>query len=60
MKQIEIKSRWSSNVHKFFVVTDVKTTEQGTWIHYQSLDTGNDYNCLVDAFLQRFTKELNS
>lgn len=28
----------------------------GTWVHYRNIETGQEYNCLYDAFTSRFTK----
>jgi hypothetical protein len=60
MKQIKIKSRWTTSASIVFEVSNVVNNEQGTWIHYVNVITGNTYNCLVDAFLQRFTETVNS
>ena len=60
MKQIKIKSRWTTSTSSVFEVSNVINNEQGTWIHYVNIITGNAYNCLVDAFLQRFTETVNS
>ena len=60
MKQIKIKSRWTTSTSSVFEVSNVINNEQGTWIHYVNVITGNTYNCLVDAFLQRFTETVNS
>jgi hypothetical protein len=59
MQHIKINSIWVSSTHVKFVVTDVTTDEQGTWIHYTNRINGNSHNCLVDAFLKRFSQELN-
>ena len=30
--------------------------DPGTWVHYRNTATGEEYNCLYDAFKARFTK----
>ena len=52
---VKIGSIWTSSGRDVFKVTDVKTTEQGTFIHYTKQGTDKHYNCLIDAFLARFS-----
>jgi HSP90 family molecular chaperone len=52
---VKIGSIWTSSGRDVFEVTDVKTTEQGTFIHYTKQGTDKHYNCLIDAFLARFS-----
>jgi hypothetical protein len=50
---IDKGSHWET-IDKTFVVEDVKINDEGTWIYYKNIDTGEQYNCLVDAFLSKF------
>lgn len=52
---VKIGSCWTSSERRSFIVTDVKTTDNGTFIYYTLKGTDKHYNCLVDAFLSRFT-----
>lgn len=38
-----------------FEVTFVDHTTSGSWVHYRNTKTNQEYNCLIDAFKQRFT-----
>ena len=52
---IKIGSCWTSSERRLFIVTDVKTTDNGTVIYYTLKGTDKHYNCLVSAFLSRFS-----
>jgi len=52
---VKIGSCWTSSERRLFIVTDVKTTDNGTVIYYTLKGTDKHYNCLVSAFLSRFT-----
>ena len=41
---------------KEFTVKFVDHNMDGSWVHYTETATGQEYNCLVEAFKQRFTK----
>jgi hypothetical protein len=41
---------------KKFVVKIVDHTATGLWVHYQAVDTDQEYSCLIGAFNERFTK----
>jgi hypothetical protein len=32
--------------------------DPGTWVHYRNVKTGQEYNCLYDAFMARFSKSV--
>lgn len=52
-----IGSKWTaSDCVKFFIL-NVESNEHGTWIYYKRTTDGAEFNCLVDAFLQRFTED---
>ena len=52
---VKIGSCWTSSERRLFIVTDVTTTDTGTIIYYTLKGTDKHYNCLVSAFLSRFT-----
>ena len=52
---VKIGSVWTSSDRKLFTVTDVKTNNEETFIYYTLQGTDKHYNCLVDAFLSRFS-----
>lgn len=58
MQQIKIGSRWSGSSRTQFVVRNLITDDRGTWVHYINYETEKDYNCLIGAFLQRFTEDV--
>lgn len=56
-----IKHKYTSTDSTVFEVTALYRDptdgrSAGTWIHYRNIETGQEYNCLIDAFLSRFTK----
>jgi hypothetical protein len=54
---IKLGAIYSSNNHKRFVIEKIVEDAQGTWVHYR--DNVRNYNCLLDAFLARFTEVAN-
>jgi hypothetical protein len=52
---VKIGSCWTTSDRKLFTVTDVITNDNGTVIYYTLQGTDKQFNCLVDAFLSRFT-----
>lgn len=52
-----IGSKWTAAAYVKFVVVDTKNDEHGTWIYYKRISDGAEFNCLVGAFLQRFTED---
>jgi hypothetical protein len=52
---VKIGSCWTSSERRVFIVTDVITNDNGTVIYYTLQGTDKQFNCLVDAFLSRFT-----
>jgi hypothetical protein len=59
MTNIKIGSKWSGSDRTKFVVTNIVTDEVGTWVHYTLSGSDKHFNCLVAAFLNRFTEEVN-
>jgi hypothetical protein len=52
---VKIGSVWTSSDRKLFAVTDVKTNNEETFIYYTLQGTDKHYNCLIGAFLSRFS-----
>jgi HSP90 family molecular chaperone len=52
---VKIGSCWTSSDRRLFTVTDVKTHDTGTFIYYMLQGTDKHYNCLIGAFLSRFS-----
>jgi hypothetical protein len=57
-KKVIVGSRWRT-VDRFVQVRSIENRSDGTWVQYG--DYGNDrtYECLIDAFLQRFSEAPN-
>ena len=55
---VKIGSTWTSGDRRVFIVTDVKTNDVGTFIYYTLQGTDKHYNCLIDAFLSRFSLQV--
>jgi len=48
---------YCSSTCKKFIVEKTVEDDQGTWIYYK--DNVRQYNCLIEAFLSRFTEVVN-
>ncbi len=59
MIEIVANSRWYSTEGSIFVVDEVKTTDNETWVFYHLYGSDRQYNCLKEAFLQRFSLTVN-
>ena len=55
MKLIEIGSRWWGGQNKTFEVTNIIEQDDNVWVHYKNIVTDQEYNCFIEAFLERFT-----
>jgi len=49
---------WRSSDSETFLVEDVKIINNQSWVFYNNIVTTKQYNCLKEAFLERFTKIL--
>lgn len=47
-------TRFTSKDGKFFTVEEVKQVDKELWVYYNSVETGNRYSCLLEAFTERF------
>lgn len=57
--KIDINSKWYTSEGSVFVVDDVKTVDNNTWVHYHRYGTDQQYNCLAAAFVKRFFLNTN-
>ena len=56
---IDVPSTWVSTDSTEFNITSVVDKDDGTWVYYNNPATGQEYSCLIDAFLSRFTQGPN-
>jgi hypothetical protein len=47
-------TKFKSTDGKIFTVEEVKQVDKELWVHYNSVDTGDKYSCLLEAFTERF------
>jgi hypothetical protein len=59
MHRVNPGSRWTGNNFNTFKVELVYENHAGTWVTYSNERTGQIYDCLIDAFLARFTEIKN-
>lgn len=51
----EMKKQFVGPDGKRFTVDDVPQVDGKLWVHYTSIETGQKYSCLLEAFSERFT-----
>lgn len=60
MDAVKIGSKWyGSDFREVFVVEMVYQNDAGVWVTYISTKTNRVHDCLVGAFLNRFTEKRN-
>ena len=47
-------TRFTSHDGKIFTVEEVVQVDKQLWVYYNSVETGDKYSCLLDAFSERF------
>ena len=52
----QYRAKFTDSSGKIFLVDEVCQTEAGLTVHYTKEATGEKYNCLLEAFSQRFTE----
>lgn len=52
-------SKWYSSDCQIFKVEMVYENSAGTWVTYINTKTDQVYDCLIEAFLNRFTEKAN-
>lgn len=53
-----ITSKWTTPDSVIFKIDKIDFNEQGIWVFYHNVKTGQEYSCLAEAFLERFREEL--
>ena len=58
---IKIGSQWRSTASDYalFDIRDIEQRPDGVWVSYGRYGEDRTFSCLVDAFLERFSEELN-
>jgi HSP90 family molecular chaperone len=59
MNNPEPNSKWHSTNSTKFTVLKTSIQPDGTWVYYQRHPDGAEFNCLVEAFLHRFVKDIS-
>ena len=57
--EIKIGSIWTGTDRKLFKVTGLLEMPEGMWVHYNLMGTDRTFNCLSEAFINRFTQIVN-
>lgn len=55
---IKVGSLWVGSTHIPFKVRAIEEQEDGVWVSYGHEGEDRTYECLIGAFLQRFTELL--
>ena len=53
-----VASRWTGSDSTEFKIEKLEHKDTGVWVYYQNVKTGQQYNCLVEAFMARFKEQL--
>jgi hypothetical protein len=59
MHRVKQGSRWTGGNFETFKVELVYENYAGAWVTYSNERTGKIYDCLIDAFVARFTETKN-
>lgn len=51
-----VDDKWIGNNNEKFLVTRVSNVNGKTWVYYEKLSDGTEYNCLEESFTFRYTK----
>ncbi len=54
-----VDDKWVGSNHEKFLITRVAVVDGKTWIYYEKLSDGSEYNCLEESFKARYTKVHN-
>jgi len=47
-------TQFKSHDGKIFTVEEVIQVDKQLWVYYNSVETGDKYSCLLEAFSERF------
>lgn len=53
-----ITSKWTGIDSTTFKIERLESKNSQVWVYYRNEQTGQQYSCLVEAFLQRFKEQL--
>jgi hypothetical protein len=53
--QLSLNSHWIAGDGQTFRIVELGDGDNA-WVHYVNIRTGQDYACLAEAFLARFTR----
>lgn len=58
---VTVGSKWRSNAadYAMFEVRGIENRSDGVWVSYGKHAEDRTYECLVDAFLERFREHVN-
>lgn len=56
---MKVGSVWAGG-ERHFKISDIKIVDNNVWIYYNNVLTKQEYSCLKEAFLQRFTEIVNN
>lgn len=56
---VRVGSTWTSSDFYKFQVVGLEKRDDGVWVSYLKYGQDRTYECLVDAFLQRFREHVN-
>lgn len=59
MTEVKTGSVWSAINGTEFRVLSVVDADGHTWVHYISVDTGMEFSCWIESFVNRFREESN-
>lgn len=57
---MKVGSKWGTADRKIFLVTNIKKVDNQTWIYYNNIFTKQEYFCLREAFINRFSEIVNN
>lgn len=58
MQTVKLGSKWFSSDHMKFWVIAVVEREGNVWVHYRN-ESGQEFSCYQDSFVQRFREHTN-
>lgn len=58
--EVIINTRWVGGSAGFIVENIITEPSGNVWVHYYNEKTLQKYNCLIDAFTSRFSRDFTS
>lgn len=56
---VKVGSTWTGSDYSKFEVRSVEKRSDGVWVSYGKYAEDRTYECLIDAFLERFREHIN-